>query len=209
MSDEVIATEPEATQEVIPEVLAAAPETGTPAPEKKKRGRRPKVVAAPAPAPEPVKATRKRRVPVARLSAGDRALNAALANAEKERIKAIEEVAKMMELTQAKQARHDSINWKIAALKREAPMNTSFPHTPQMPYPQQAPGYPLPPQYPQPPAYPVAGAPTYIPPAMRQPALPVEPRANGGAEGIVDDTENDDPDKFLTATGAVGGRGWQ
>lgn len=169
----------------------------TAAPEKKKRGRKPKVPVPP-PAPVIVAATapkpRKRRIPEVHATKGERAIAAAISAAQVDRVKCIAKCAKVMQLQSAEKGVLESIDWQIAMLKG----------TP-LPNPTQGPGY-LQPQFPLPPAYP-APLPNYTPPSMRQSALPIDPRANGGAEGIVDDTENDDPDKFLKGSGGVVGGG--
>lgn len=177
--------------------------TSAPVPEKKKRGRKPKS-ATPPPPPivvEVAPKTRKRRPVPVKLTKSERALQAAVEAAEVDRIKAIDSLAKLREALGMKQSTMDSLDWKLAMLTGKPVANQTQP---------QVPGYPLPSMYPQSPAYPPSGAPTFVPPSMRTPQLPVEPRANGGSEGIVDDgIQSDQEDQFLTNTGAVGGRGWQ
>lgn len=180
------------------EVLTAA------APEKKRRGRKPKVALAP-PAPVPVlietHKPRKRRTQ-AWANKTDRAFSAALAATEKERAKCIDELSKIMEMWDVKQARLKSLDWKISNLKGTTAMSAiagmQLQSYAQPPHPQMPATYG---NYPAP-------LPNYTPPSMRQPTLPIEPRASGGAEGIVDDGQNEDPDQFLRVGGVVGDGKW-
>lgn len=194
--------------------LTAAPATATP--EKKKRGRKPK--APPAPPAPPVEAAKSRkRRNNARGSASDRAFQSAIAKVEMERAKTIDELSKVMEQWDVKQARLKALDWKISTLKGTT-QTSSIAGMQLSPYGQMQ-GQPAYIQNggpangfmnypPMPAAYPTQ--PTYVPPAMRQPAIPIDPRATGGAEGIVDDATDDDPDKFLRGAGGVIGsdRGW-
>jgi hypothetical protein len=203
MTDEIVVqTQP---VEPVQETPVETPEVSPIAPTGKKRGRKPK--SAPPPpieAPKPVK--KRRNAP--RISKGDRAFQSAIASTEKERAKCIEELSKIMEQWDVKQARLKSLDWKISNLKGTT--STSAIAGMQLQGYTQQPQYPAGINYPpMPPAYP-SPASTYIPPAMRTPQVPIEPRANGGAEGIIDDgTQIDEEDQFLTNTGAIGGRGWK
>lgn len=170
------------------------------APEKKKRGRKPKS-ALPPPPPTPVavpKAPRKHRSPKRPWE------NPAIASAEKERGKCIEELSRIMEQWDVKQARLKSLDWKISALKG----NTSTSAIAGM----QLQSYAQPP-HPQMPAifgnYPSPQMPTtFVPPSMRTPAIPAVPQAGGGAvDGIVESQVSDEEDQFLKG-GIVGERGW-
>lgn len=199
MSDELVDQTP--VQEA-PVAAESAPTEVPPAavPEKKKRGRKPKIALLP-PTAEAPKPTRKRRV-VQRISKGDRAFSAALASAEKDRGKCIEELSKIMEAWDVKQARLKSLDWKISALKG----NTSTSAIAGM----QLQSYAQPP-HPQMPAtfgnYPVPQMPTtFVPPSMRTPAMPAVPQAGGGAiEGIVESQATEE-DQFLTGSGVRGER---
>lgn len=194
MTEELIETS-EPAQEV---VAAEAPTADKPAP--KKRGRKPKSATpppVPVEAPKPVK---KRRPVAVKLSKADKMLASMLESAEIDRIKTVDEMAKLMEHSGVKQARLDAIKWKVSALKGENPQQQLQPSAPY-------PNYPMPPQFPQPPAYPSAGT-QYMPPGMRTPALPQVPMAQGGAVDAGLEPEGDDPDKYLKVGGVVGGGGF-
>lgn len=201
MSEENVEQAP--VQESPVEVLESAPTPVTAAPEKKKRGRKPKIALLPPVPAEAPKPTRKRRS-APRISKGDRAFSAALASAEKDRGKCIEELSKIMEAWDVKQARLKSLDWKISALKG----NTSTSAIAGM----HLQSYAQPP-HPQMPAifgnYPSPQMPTtFVPPSMRTPAIPAVPQAGGGAvDGIVESQVSDEEDQFLKG-GIVGERGW-
>lgn len=201
--------QPIPTQEAVQEP-AAPTEIPSEKPAPKKRGRKPKVDAAPAPTVEVPKTRRRRNV--VRMSRDERAFGAAVSAAEKERGKCIDELSKIMEQWDVKQARLKALDWKISALKGNtstsaiAGMQLQSYNQPQAPGPiSNYPHYYA--QSSQPPAYPNPSASAYMPPGMRTPAPPVVPGAGGGAEGVVDD-DNDDPDKFLKGSGLVGGGGF-
>lgn len=205
---------PETLEEIKSDMATEAfsvPDLSAFRPAPKKRGRKPK--APPAPLPPPVEAAKPRtkRRNNARGSATDRAFQSAIAKVELERAKTIDELSKIMEQWDVKQARLKALDWKISTLKGTT-QTSSIAGMQLSPYgqsPQHQPAYPGMNYPPMPSAYPPQGQPTYIPPAMRQPAIPVDPRAMGGSEGIVDDGQNDQEDQFLTNTGVVGGvKGW-
>lgn len=182
------------TAESAPTEVAAVAAT----PEKKKRGRKPKV---PVPPTAPIVAAappkpRKRRTPEVRATKGERAIAAAISAAQVDRVKCIAKCAKVMQLQFAEKGVLESIDWQIAMLSGN-PTNP----TPGPGYSTLQVGSVIPP-------YPYPTATPYTPPSMRQPTLPIEPRANGGAEGIVDDADNDDPDQFLKGSGTLGGGGF-
>lgn len=198
------ATIDQAPVQEVPAAAETAP-TNTPpaAPEKKKRGRKPKIALLPPVPAEAPKPTRKRRT-VVRVSKGDRAFSAALASAEKDRGKCIEELSKIMEAWDVKQARLKSLDWKISALKgntsTSAIAGMQLQSYAQQPHPQMPAtfgNYPAP-QMPT----------TFVPPSMRTPAIPAIPQAGGGAvDGIVESQVSDEEDQFLKG-GIVGERGW-
>lgn len=200
--------QPIPVQESIPEPVAPT-EVTVEKPAPKKRGRKPKVVAPPAPPVEAPKPRRRRNV--VRMSRDERAFGAAVSSAEKERAKCIEELSRIMEQWDVKQARLKSLDWKISALKGNTDKSAIAGMQLQSYNQPQAPGYPIPPQYPQPPAYPNPSAPSYMPPGMRTPALPVVPGAGGGAVDTGQELAvNDDEDQFLKGNGGViGGSGWK
>lgn len=216
MTDELLESPSQSVQEPAAAIFSETLEIITGAPVPKKRGRKPKSALPPAPPPPPplppveVPKPRKRRT-VVRMSRDDRAFSAAVASTEKDRAKCIDELSKIMEMWDVKQARLKALDWKISTLRGTSDKSAIAGMRLQE-YPQpQAPGYPIPPQYPQPPAYPYPSAPAYIPPGMRTPSLPIVPgvpQPGGGAEGIVDDTDNEDPDKFLKVGGVIGGGGF-
>lgn len=209
MTDENV-IEQAPVEEVSAAAVEAAPTevaSAAPVPEKKKRGRKPKVpVAPPAPVVEAPRLVRKRRNGT-RISSTERAIGAALAVTEKERTKCIDELSKIMEMWDVKQARLKSLDWKISNLKGTT-STSSIAGMQLQSYaqPSQAVGYPMP-QYPQQ-AYPPAPT-AFIPPSMRTPAIPAVPQAGGGAVGGGFETEQEDPDQFLKVGGVVGSeKGW-
>lgn len=214
MTDENVAQEPVATepvQEALPDMKSALDILTAPTvkPAGKKRGPKPKTPPAPLPPPEPIKAVRKRkRGGTVRLSATDRAFQSAITSTENDRAKCIEEMSKIMEMWDVKQARLKALDWKLSTLRGTtqtsaiAGMQLSPYGAPQQQYPPNI-NYP-----PMPAAYLPTGQPGYVPPAMRQPAVPVDPRASGGSEGIIDDGQNGEEDQFLTGGGVIGSGKW-
>jgi hypothetical protein len=188
----------EAVQEVaaVPEAAPTAPPP-IPAVGPKKRGRKPKSALPPPPPVEAPKLLRRRRAP--RISKGDRAFAAALSSAEKDRAKCIEELSKIMEQWDVKQARLKSLDWKISVLKG----NTSTSAMAGMQLQSYA---STPTNYPYPPS---AAATPFIPPSMRTPTIAVAPQAGGGAMDVGFEQEEEDPDKFLKVGGVIGAdKGW-
>lgn len=177
-----------------------------PAPEKKKRGRKPKVVAPPPP-PPPVEAPKTRKRRVAPLNKTERAFSVAIAATEKERSKCIDELSKIMEQWDVKQARLKSLDWKISNLKGTT-STSSIAGMQLQSYAQPPAQYPPNVNYPPPPAY--QQATNFVPPSMRTPSLPVVPQASGGAIDTGMEQDIEDPDMFLKgAGGVIGGKGWQ
>jgi hypothetical protein len=200
MTDEIVVeTQP---VEPVQETPVETPEASPVAPTGKKRGRKPKsALPPPIEAPKPVK--KRRNAP--RISKGDRAFQSAIASTDKERAKCIEELSKIMEQWDVKQARLKSLDWKISTLKGTT-QTSSIAGMQLSPYGVNnvpAGSYGM---FPQPPAYPSPQT-TFMPPSMRTPALPVVPQANGGAiDGIIDTQVDQEEDQFLKGSGVMGGK---
>jgi hypothetical protein len=200
MTDEIVVE----TQPVGPvqETPVETPEASPVAPTGKKRGRKPKsALPPPIEAPKPVK--KRRNAP--RISKGDRAFQSAIASTDKERAKCIEELSKIMEQWDVKQARLKSLDWKISTLKGTT-QTSSITGMQLSPYGQQPSHVQNSPYVMFPPAYPPQAT-NFMPPSMRTPALPVVPQANGGAiDGIIDTQVDQEEDQFLKGSGVMGGK---
>jgi hypothetical protein len=203
MTDEIVVeTQPVEPAQEVPSEPVAVESTPT-APTGKKRGRKPKsALPPPIEAPKPVK--KRRNAP--RISKGDRAFQSAIASTDKERAKCIEELSKIMEQWDVKQARLKSLDWKISTLKGTT-QTSSIAGMQLSPYGQQ-PSFVQNSPYGMPPAYPPQAT-NFMPPSMRTPTLPVVPQANGGAiAGIVETPVEEGEDQFLSGAGVMGGKGW-